>query len=1234
MSIATVPQPQLNHPQQPNPINSPKSTARSSFVLNPFPRRSTSTTSLKRSYQSATPTCSSAAPALKQLGTKLFHRRPSVSIPSVSSTQNHTTTSSTSPSSSERALSSLPDSNSTSSHNRLSNYPQLLAPQTASSHHFDAKLTNNSNGRASYISGIARFSTKSLSSLPISKFTPSRRNSRQMDDDHEFYQTLSQPSTPCLQAQYISPISSALIQTPITPATPLEKPEFQTEYARQLFRGTSTHRSYRAHEDEDEELAPASSGSDLDRGHRRTISDAHQSRRSTSSRAPSHRNTTNHTGLSHDGASEISHSPSIPSERPSYKARSSNAVPHSQSPTDGAEVYTSHAPAPNPNLHSRSARSASNFRSSVRRKVDGLKVGMKLLKPSRIPADEARCLVSSDTPCRSMIEIIDATPFHAPSNHPVPAESLPRQTEPHVPHAVNRRPLSCRSSVQLRSFNSLHRQSSNAPRSPSPASIKQHPPGNFNQDFRHGPENNQPVVSSENDIFPASHSGTVHDSSNAKLHHPASQRLRPGRAPLESLILTSDSPSCLPTTSPASPLHQPVSEISSPSIESPCESPNLPSNAGQGQGGLEPEPIFDAVAHSNGPSVPLISLPRKRSPIIHESSNDIRRQIAREVNGGGSFISKRSYSDGRPAQPLRPSSSRVASSTNGSLNLSKNPPHRQLHPHEPEINCVSGQYPSTNSSYRPRSQSFLQSHNQSLQKPQSQQYHQALYSCGKPPLNAQHDHANSMIPATPCGTATQQDHKYQTPQFNPGRSISVSSTVQPRHKVDRRPPQTFERSPSNVEDDSDDDDEILCEPPPPVLKCPAPQSQRRFYVREDEDPCRSSRQVALNDERARPARKPLEPNRIDKNYIYVNDVEYTRQCVIGRGGSSKVFRAGMTDASTKLVAIKVVGLKQADRQTYLTFSNEIDLLKRLRGHDRIINLIDSSVDDVRRKVWLVMELGETDLNQLLNRQMSKPISFRFVKHIWEQMLEAVHAVHEQGIIHTDLKPANFVLVQGSVKIIDFGIAKAIPADTTNISRETQIGTANYMSPEALMMQQSSHGDHQTVKMGRATDVWALGCILYQMVYGHTPFSKLDTSLKVLTIRDPNHKIDYPEFVAPIQITPDGKKVALLDHKVLVEKGAICTIKSCLAYKKEDRSTIPELLQDEFLLGSSEGHTHSSPPTTTASDGAITIQPGMLDLIIQKSWDWYARRTANGGKLTDSQKKKFMASINESVQSSQ
>jgi len=106
----------------------------------------------------------------------------------------------------------------------------------------------------------------------------------------------------------------------------------------------------------------------------------------------------------------------------------------------------------------------------------------------------------------------------------------------------------------------------------------------------------------------------------------------------------------------------------------------------------------------------------------------------------------------------------------------------------------------------------------------------------------------------------------------------------------------------------------------------------------------------------------------------------------------------------------------------------------------------------------MMELGEIDFAALLENQREKPLNMNFVALYWQQvcelsyssiealyadrvsslqMLEAVQAVHDQNVVHTDLKPANFVLVKGKLKIIDFGIAKAIANDTVNIHRDTE-----------------------------------------------------------------------------------------------------------------------------------------------------------------------------------------------------
>ena len=85
------------------------------------------------------------------------------------------------------------------------------------------------------------------------------------------------------------------------------------------------------------------------------------------------------------------------------------------------------------------------------------------------------------------------------------------------------------------------------------------------------------------------------------------------------------------------------------------------------------------------------------------------------------------------------------------------------------------------------------------------------------------------------------------------------------------------------------------------------------------------------------------------------------------------------------------------------------------------------------------------------------------------MLECVKVVHDAGIVHTDLKPANFVLVKGALKLIDFGIAKAIPNDTTNIARDQQIGTLSYMSPEALCDADNGPGGERLMKVRRRSD---------------------------------------------------------------------------------------------------------------------------------------------------------------------
>merc|ERR1712003_321228 len=106
-----------------------------------------------------------------------------------------------------------------------------------------------------------------------------------------------------------------------------------------------------------------------------------------------------------------------------------------------------------------------------------------------------------------------------------------------------------------------------------------------------------------------------------------------------------------------------------------------------------------------------------------------------------------------------------------------------------------------------------------------------------------------------------------------------------------------------------------------------------------------------------------------------------------------------------------------------------------------------------------------------------------VKPFWKQMLLAVHTVHSFRIVHGDLKPANFLMVKGQLKLIDFGIAKQICSnETIHIARDSMVGTLNYISPEAISA--PSVGGN-CFKLGKAADVWSMGCILHQMCFGFT-----------------------------------------------------------------------------------------------------------------------------------------------------
>ncbi|KAL7749127.1 Serine/threonine kinase mps1 [Sorochytrium milnesiophthora] len=282
----------------------------------------------------------------------------------------------------------------------------------------------------------------------------------------------------------------------------------------------------------------------------------------------------------------------------------------------------------------------------------------------------------------------------------------------------------------------------------------------------------------------------------------------------------------------------------------------------------------------------------------------------------------------------------------------------------------------------------------------------------------------------------------------------------------------------------------------------------------------------------------------DGRYIrVVNGHQYKQLELIGAGGSSRVYRVrSLADQQTyalKSVPLRMPNTRPIDPSIIKGYRDEIELLQRLQEtcSEYVVNLMDTETTSER--IYMVMELGDKDFAELLCERAHKRFNMNTIRDYWEQMLQCLNAIHSAKIVHADVKPANFLMVRGQLKIIDFGIAKAIPSDTVNISRDTNIGTLSYMSPEAL----NGPGASGKIKFGRASDVWALGCILYQMIYGNSPFSMESPMLTHVAITG--------TYEPPYPAVPRG---AL----------AIATVQNCLQRNHTQRPTVEQLLKHPFV----------------------------------------------------------------------
>lgn len=202
--------------------------------------------------------------------------------------------------------------------------------------------------------------------------------------------------------------------------------------------------------------------------------------------------------------------------------------------------------------------------------------------------------------------------------------------------------------------------------------------------------------------------------------------------------------------------------------------------------------------------------------------------------------------------------------------------------------------------------------------------------------------------------------------------------------------------------------------------------------------------------------------------------------VLGSGGYSRVYKVSNPQTKEEF-ALKIVDCKRQEKDSIVAeLKGEVELLKSLRQEPRVIQLVES--DTIGDQIFMVMELGSGDLAKIIRMNSKQPLDVEFVRYWGLEVLRCVAAVHGHEIVHSDLKPANLLVVHGALKLIDFGISNAMPDNTRSIHRVAAVGTVAYMAPETLRRRQKD--DIFTVTCG--SDMYSVGCILYELVYGVTP----------------------------------------------------------------------------------------------------------------------------------------------------
>jgi CheY-like chemotaxis protein/tRNA A-37 threonylcarbamoyl transferase component Bud32 len=231
--------------------------------------------------------------------------------------------------------------------------------------------------------------------------------------------------------------------------------------------------------------------------------------------------------------------------------------------------------------------------------------------------------------------------------------------------------------------------------------------------------------------------------------------------------------------------------------------------------------------------------------------------------------------------------------------------------------------------------------------------------------------------------------------------------------------------------------------------------------------------------------------------------------LIGEGGMSRVYLASRERDDEPLVVKILRSEVTADRRSLARFMEEYSLVERIQSK-HVARVYDHGTSE--EHAYLVMEFFEG--GDLMRRLAGKPLPPAECLRLFRELMMALGDIHEQGILHRDLKPQNLMFrSDGSLAIVDFGIAKHI--DAADMTGQGEIlGTPRYMSPEQV----------QGRALDLRTDIYSAGVLLFQMLTGKHLFDG-DTAVEVAL-----HHLNTPPPAMPEEFSPYQRLIDKLVEK--------------------------------------------------------------------------------------------------------